>query len=178
MNGKKNRNSILRYSNTSSKCNTCNKVLYNDEDKVDNPFKFFTNPLSYYKTKFQKKHFDTCSEPYKVSKDNMNNYYNIWDSWNDVKLSDDEIKQIEKICLITLDVMAERGLKLSKSSLLGFIHQSNPSFYYNGLDITKLIRQYKQIHNIKPSTDTETLVLRSSNRKISKAAIKLGMVVK
>lgn len=169
---------MLRYSRTSSKCNTCDNVLYNDDDKVNNPFKLFTNPLSFYKTKLQKKHFDIASEPYKISMDNCGNAYNVWNEWNDVKLSDDEIKQVERVCLIALDVMAEQGLKLSKQSLLGFIQKTNPSFYYNDLDIVKLVKQYKQMHDIKPSTDTKTLVLRNSNRKISKGAIKLGTVVK
>lgn len=160
----KNKNSfaIAKYANTSSKHYVTNVIKNNNSDNNVSSFNLFTlvKPI---KKKLNYKKYDKCNQPYNVSMDNTGNAYILWDVWNDTTVSDVEIKQIEKVCLIALDVMVERGLKLTKSNLLDFISKVNPLFYTNGVDVVSLIRQYKKQHNITPSKDTSCIVWRNKS---------------
>ena len=176
MNGKKNSNAIMRYSNTS--CNS-NKYITNPiSNEHVNAFKMFTKNLSYFKTKYQHKHFDKCNEPYNISIDNYGNAYNKWDDVSDVVLSDDEIKSLEKVVLIACDVLSDKAIKLTVNTVRGFLLENYPSMYFNGVDFVGLIKSYKKIHDIKHKSDKECLVFRPKKHTISKGAKKLGNVVR
>lgn len=180
MNSKKNSNAIRRYANTS-----CYYADNNDSSYVTNPikvninaFNMFTNSLSYYKTKYQHKHYDKASEPYKISfNKSKTNAYIKWSDVHDVVVSDVEKTNIEKCVRVVLDVMSERAIKLTCQSVRDFILRIDDKFYFNGIDLAGIIRQYKKQHEIKHRTDRECLVFRPKKSTISKGAKKLGTVV-
>lgn len=174
MNSKKNCNAIRRYSNTSSHDVVTNPI----KSGVNcNAFKLFTNNLSYYKTKVQHKHHDNCSTPYDITMDNYGNAYLKWCEWNDVECSDVELNTIQRVVLMALDVMSERAIKLTCQSVRAFILNDMPNFYFNGIDLPLIIKEYKKRHEIKHRTDNECLVFRPKKSTISKGAKKLGKVV-
>lgn len=177
MNSKKNSNAIRRYSNTQSCCT--------DSDYVTNPIKvntnafaLFTNSLSYYKTKYQHKHYDSANEPYQITFDkSRTNAYIKWSDIHDVEVSGIELNIIQRVVLMALDVMSERAIKLTCQSVRAFILNEIPSFYFNGIDLSLVIKEYKKRHEIKHRTDNECLVFRPKKSTISKGAKKLGRVV-
>lgn len=177
MNGKKNSNAIMRYSNTS--CNSNSNYVTNpiNHEHV-NAFKMFTKNLSYFKTKYQHKHFDKCNEPYDISMDNYGNAYIKWDNIHDVELSDIEIKSLEKVVLIACDVLSDKAIKLTVNTVREFLLKNYPNMYFNGVDFVGLIKSYKKIHDIKHKSDKECLVFRPKKPTISKGAKKLGTVVR
>lgn len=174
MNSKKNSNAIRRYSNTSNHDVVTNPIK---SGMNCNAFKLFTNNLQYYKTKVQHKHYDKCAEPYDITMDNYGNAYLKWCEWSDVEVSGIELNNINKVVLTALDVMTERAIKLTCQSVRDFITKEVPSFYFNGIDLPLIIRQYKKQHEIKYRTDRECLVFRPKKPTISKGATKLGTVV-
>ena len=177
MNSKKNTNAIMRYSNTS--CNSNNDYVTNPikHEHVD-AFKMFTKNLGYFKTKFQKKHFDKCNNPYDISMDNYGNAYIKWNDIHDVMLLDAEIKALEKVVLIACDVLSDRAIKLTVGAVKSFLLQNYPHMYFNGVDFVGLIRSYKKIHDIKHKSDKECLVFRPKKPTISVGAKRLGNVVR
>lgn len=175
MNSKKNLNAIRRYSNTTSYNNVVTNPIKTGVNC--NAFKLFTNNLQYYKTKVQHKHFDKCSMPYDITMDNIGNAYLKFSDIHDVVLSDVEIKTNTKVVLMALDVMSERAIKLTCQTVRDFILKEIPNFYFNGIDLPLIIREYKKQHDIKHRTDRECLVFRPKKPAISKGARKLGVVV-
>lgn len=174
MNSKKNSNAIRRYSNTSSHDVVTNPI----KSGVNfNAFKLFTNNLQYYKTKVQHKHYDKCSTPYDITMDNYGNAYLKWCDWNDVEVSGVELNTINRVVLMALNIMSERAIKLTCQSVRDFIIKEVPNFYFNGIDLPLIIREYKKQHEIKHRTDNECLVFRPKKPTISKGAKKLGTVV-
>ena len=176
MNSKTNRNAIMRYSNTS-----CNNDKYVTNPIVRhaecNAFKLFTKNLSYFKTKYQHKHFDKCNTPYDITMDNYGNAYIKWNNIHDGVLSDNEIKTLEKIVLIACDIMSDKGLKLTVSSVREYLLNTYPNMYFNGVDFVGLVKTYKKIHDIKHKSDKECLIFRPKKPTISVGAKKLGTVV-
>lgn len=175
MNSKKNSNAIRRYSNTSSHDVVTNPIK---SGMNCNAFKLFTNNLSYYKTKVQHKHYDKCSMPYDITMDNHGNAYLKWCQWNDVEVSGVELNTINKVVLMALDIMSERAIKLTCQSVRDFILKEVPNFYFNGIDLPLIIKEYKKRNEIKHRTDKECLVFRPKKSTISKGAKKLGIVAK
>lgn len=174
MNSKKNSNAIRRYSNTSSHDVVTNPI----KSGVNcNAFKLFTNNLQYYKTKVQHKHYDKCAKPYDITIDNYGNAYLKWCDWNDVEVSGVELNTINKVILMALDIMSERAIKLTCQSVRDFIIKKVPNFYFNGIDLPLIIREYKKQHEIKHRTDRECLVFKPKKPTISKSAKRLGTVV-
>jgi sRNA-binding regulator protein Hfq len=78
---------------------------------------------------------------------------------------------------MALDVMSERAIKLTCQSVRAFILNEIPNFYFNGIDLPLMIKEYKKLHEIKHRTDNECLVFRHKKSTISKGAKKLGKVV-
>lgn len=177
MNSKKNQNAIRRYSNTS--CNSSNVVTNPIISDYCNPFKLFTNSLSYYKTKWQHEHVDHANEPYRIRFNKAKtNAYIVWSNVHDVEVSDVELNTIERVVLMALDTMSERAIRLTCQSVRGFITNEIPNFYFNGIDLPSLIKWYKKQHEIKHRADNECLVFRPKKPTISKGAKRLGSVVK
>lgn len=175
MNSKKNCNAIRRYSNTSNHDVVTNPIK---SGMNCNAFKLFTNNLQYYKTKVQHKHYDKCSMPYDITMDNYGNAYLKWCEWNDVEVSGVELNTLSKVILMALDVMSERAIKLTCQSVRDFILKEVPNFYFNGIDLPLIIREYKKRNEIKHRTDNECLVFRPKKPGISTGAKRLGTVVK
>lgn len=175
MNSKTNRNAIMRYSNTSSHDVVTNPIIKSGANC--NAFKLFTNSLQYYKTKVQHRHFDKCSMPYDIRMDNMGNAYIKWSDIHDVVLSDKEVKTLEKVVLIACDVMSDKGLKLTISSVKEYLLNAYPNMYFNGVDFIGLVKTYKKMHDIKHKSDKECLVFKPKKPTISVGAKKLGTVV-
>lgn len=183
MNSKKNTNAIRRYSNTSvyyADNNSSSDYITNPIKSVNtNAFSMFTKNLSYFKTKYQHKHYDKCNMPYKISMDNHGNAYIKWCNIHDVTISDSELNANMRIVLMALDIMSERAIKLTCNSVRDFILSEIPYFYFNGIDLPLLIKEYKKLHDIKHRTDRECLVFRPKKKStISPYAKRLGTVVK
>lgn len=183
MNSKTNRNAMYRYARTScyyADDNTDKDYITNPIKSVSdcNAFKLFTNNLEYYKTKYQHKHFDKANEPYQIRFDKSGrNAYIKWSDIHEVEVSDIEKQNILKVVLVVLDVMSERAIKLTCDSVRRFILSKYPQFYFNGIDLASIIRDYKKIHDIKHKSDNECLVFRPKKPSISIGAKKLGTVV-
>lgn len=183
MNSKKNSNAIRRYSNTSvyyADNNTDKCYVSNPIKSVSdcNAFKLFTNNLEYYKIKYQHKHFDNANEPYQISFDkSRRNAYIKWSNVHDVEVSGAELNTINRVILMALDIMSERAIKLTCKSVRSFITKEVPGFYFNGVDLPSVIREYKKRNEIKHRADNECLVFRPKKSTISIGAKKLGTVV-
>lgn len=184
-NAKKSRNSAYRYSRTSCYYadNTVKKV---NDNYITNPIKtdyknaynMLTKTLSYFKTKYQHKHYDKCSTPYNIRMDRVGNSYLVFSDIHDVKIDDDEKSSLEKCILFVLDFLSENSIKLTCNIVKRFILSIDDEFYFNDIDLSTMIRQYKKQNAIKHRTDNECLVFRPKKSTISKGAKKLGAVVK
>lgn len=186
MNGKKNSNAIYRYARTSVYY-ADNTVKKDSDSYITNPiktvnnnaFKLFTNNLEYYKTKYQHKHYDSANEPYKIRFNKaQTNAYIVWDNIRLADVSSSDKENILRTVLLALDVMSERAIKLTCDNVRCFILSQYPKFYFNGIDLAKVIRDYKKQHEIKHRTDSECLVFRPKKPSISIGAKRLGTVVK
>jgi hypothetical protein len=142
MNSKKNANAIRRYCNTSC----------SDSDYVTNPIKvntnafaLFTNSLSYYKTKYQHKHFDVAHEPYKITFDKARvNAYIKWSDIHDANVSLFEQKQIAQVISLACDYAFSKKIELNVSNIKDIVIKECPMMYFNDVSVAQVISHYKK----------------------------------
>lgn len=143
MNSKKNSNAIRRYSNTS--CFTDSDYITNPIRVNTNAFALFTNSLSYYKTKYQHKHYDNANEPYQITFDkSRTNAYIKWSDIHDVNVSLFEQKQIAKVITLACDYAFKNKIELTCSNIRDIVVKECPKMYFNDVSVANVIAYYKK----------------------------------
>lgn len=143
MNSKTNRNAIRRYASTETVC-------VSDKSYVTNPietnaFNLFTNSLSYYKTKYQHKHFDRANEPYKITFDkSRTNAYIRWNDTHTANVSLLEQKQIAQVVTLACDYAFANKIELNVSNIKDIVIKECPKVYFNDVSIASVIMHYKK----------------------------------
>ena len=169
MNSKKNSNAIRRYSNAS--CNSNSNYVTNPiSSEHVNAFRLFTKNLSYFKTKYQHKHFDKANEPYQITFDkSRTNAYIKWGNIHDVSISIAEQKQIEQIILLACDKLFSDGVELSVSNVKDITVTECPNIYFNDVSIASVITQYKKsMRNNEKVISNNRIILRTMNDMFDK----------